>query len=106
MECVEGAGGSTPEGTGCKTPRHNMYSRTDSTVKKYLGVFKRWKTWVAQYGMTALPAKDYHVALHLQHLGDNLQSKAAVEEACNALAWVHATTSLLSPHYHHFYRVH
>ena len=80
-----------------KLPDTILHSRADSTVTKYLRAFKRWKTWASQYGMTALPAKDYQVALYLQHLGDNLQSRAAVEEACNALAWVHATAGLPSP---------
>ena len=31
------------------------------------------------------------------HLGGTSQSKAAVEEACNALAWIHSTTGLPSP---------
>ena len=80
-----------------KLPDTILHSRADSTVTKYLGAFKRWKTWASQYSMTALPAKDYQVALYLQHLGNNLQSRAAVEEACNALAWVHATAGLPSP---------
>ena len=61
-------------------------ARADSTVTKYLGAFKRWKT--------ALAAK----ALYLQHLGDNLHSRAAVEEGCNALAWEYAMARLP---YHH-----
>ena len=47
--------------------------------------------------MTAMPAKEVHVALYLQHLGDTTQSKAAVEKACNALAWIHSTAGLPSP---------
>ena len=47
-----------------------LHSRADSTVTKYLeAAFRRWKTWATQH--TALPAKDYQVALYLQHLGDN-----------------------------------
>jgi len=80
-----------------RLPETVLHSRADSTVRKYLGAFKRWKTWAMKYGMTAIPAKDYQVALYLQHIGDISQSKAAVEEACNALAWVHATAGLLSP---------
>ena len=47
--------------------------------------------------MMATPAKGVHVALYLQHLGDTSQFKAAVEAACNTLAWVHSTTGLPSP---------
>ena len=47
--------------------------------------------------MPVIPAKDYHVALYLQHIGDTVGSKAAAEEACNALAWVHSAAGLASP---------
>ena len=80
-----------------KLPDTILHSRADSTVKKYLGAFKRWKAWAKQHGMMAMPAKEVHVALYLQHLGDTSQSKAAVEAACNALAWVHSTAGLPSP---------
>ena len=80
-----------------KLPDTILHSRADSTVTKYLGAFKRWKTWAKQHGMTAMPAKEVHVALYLQHLGDTSQSKAAVEGACNALAWIHSTADLPSP---------
>ena len=74
-----------------------LHSRADSTVKKCLGAFSRWKAWANQYGMMAMPAKEVHVALYLQHLGNTSQSKAAVEAACNALAWIHSTAGLPSP---------
>ena len=44
--------------------------------------------------MEAIPAKDFQFALYLQHLADTSTSKTAVDEACNALAWVHFTTGL------------
>ena len=80
-----------------KLPGTVMKSRADATVKKYLGAFQRWETWASGYNFIPLPAKDYQVALYLQHLGDTSKSKAAVEEACNALAWVHSSSGLPSP---------
>ena len=35
------------------------------------------------------PVQEVHFALYLQHLGEAVQSKAAVEEAVNAIGWVH-----------------
>ena len=72
-------------------------SCADSTVRKYLGAFKRWEAWAAKNGFRPIPARDFQVALYLQHLGDTSKSKAAVEEACNALAWFHSTSGLPSP---------
>jgi len=40
-----------------------MYSRADSTVKKYCGAFRRWKTWAVAYKLPPIPAK---IALYLQ----------------------------------------
>ena len=63
----------------------------------YLGAFQRWKTWAVSHGFTPLPANSSQAALYLQHLGDTTKSKASVEEAFNALAWVHSSSSLPSP---------
>ena len=69
-----------------KLPGTIIASRADATARKYMGAFRRWKVWASRYGMEAIPAKDFQFALYLQHLADTSRSKAAVEEACNALA--------------------
>ena len=71
-----------------------LHSRADSIAKKYLAAFKRWKVWALKYGMTVLPANDCQLALYI---GDIEGSKASVEEAGNALAWVHKIPGLSSP---------
>ena len=38
-----------------------------------------------------------HVALYLQHLGQSKGSKAAVEEAVNAISWAHSMAGLPPP---------
>jgi len=80
-----------------KLPGTVMHSRADATVKKYSGAFQRWEAWDSGHSFVTLPAKDYQVALYLQHLGNTIKSKAAVGEACNALAWVHSSSGLPSP---------
>lgn len=63
--------------------------RADSTVRKYLRAFQRWKNWAARHAeVTVYPVKEAHFALYLQFLGKSSRSKAAVEEAVNAIAWV------------------
>ena len=47
--------------------------------------------------MEPILAKDFEAALYLQQLADFSKSKAAVEEACNALAWAHCTSGLAQP---------
>ena len=81
----------------CKLPATILRSRADSTVIKYLRAFRRWKTWASSKGLEPVPAKPHLFALYLQHLGEETKSKATVEEACNAVSWVHASAGLSSP---------
>ena len=80
-----------------KLPATLLSSRADSTIKKYLGAFRRWMALAQEKGIPVIPVKDFHWALYLQSLADSSQSKLAVEEACNAIAWVHSTMGLTSP---------
>lgn len=80
-----------------------IHSYVDSTLKKYMGAFRRWKVLASQYGMLSLPAKDYQIALYLQSLGEQSQSRLAVE-VCNALVWIHSTVELHA--YSHLLKLH
>ena len=62
-----------------------LSSRAKSSTKQYLSDFKRWKSWTVEHGVAGFPAKEHHLALYLQHLTQSLESKAAAEEAVNAL---------------------
>ena len=78
-------------------PATVLRSRADSTTKKYLGAYQRWKTWAeARREVPAFPVKDIHLALYLQHLSESVQSRAAVEEAVHALSWLHEVAGLES----------
>ena len=79
-----------------RLPTTILHSRADSTVTKYLRGFRRWKTWANAKKLEPIPAKSHHFALYLQHLGEETKSKAAVEEACNAVSWVHSSAGLSS----------
>ena len=80
-----------------KLPQTVMHSRADSTVRKYLSVYKRWKIWALEHSLPVVPTKEHHVGLYLQHLADTVASKSAVDGACNSLAWVHCTAGFSSP---------
>ena len=78
-------------------PATVLRSRADSTSKKYLGAYQRWKTWAeARHEGPAFPVQAVHLALYLQHLSESVQSKAAVEEAVHALSWLHEVAGLES----------
>ena len=78
-------------------PNTIPHSQADSTTKKYLYTFRRWKSWCSHYSFNHLPAHGHHIALYLQYLTDLTNFKASVEEACNALAWIHLCVGLKSP---------
>ena len=83
-----------------RLPSTILHSRADSTVKKYLGAFRRWKVWAAAHKLSPLPAKPHEFASYLQHLSEKTESKAAVEEAVNAVAWMHSSAGLMTPSSH------
>ena len=78
-------------------PNTILHSRADSTSKKYLNAFKRWKAWCSRYSFDHFPAQEHRIALYLQYLVDSTGSKAAVEEVCNALAWIHSCAGFQLP---------
>ena len=85
------------KGLASRLPATILHSRADSTSKKYLNAFKRWKNWAALYQFDPIPAKPHQFALYMQHVSEMSRSKAAVEEACNALSWIHSCAGLPSP---------
>lgn len=67
-----------------------LNSRATSTSTKYLYAIRRWRLWAqSQPEITEFPIKDLHMALYLQHLASIQGSLSAVEEAYNALSWLH-----------------
>ena len=87
-----------------RLPGTILHSRADSTVKKYLGLFRRWKGWAMVHKLKPIPAKPHEFALYLQYLGEEVKSKAAVEDGCNAISWIHSSAGLTSPSTHSFVR--
>ena len=78
-------------------PATVLECKADSTTKKYLGAFQRWKTWAeARRGVPSFPVQEIHLVLYLQHLSESIQSKSAVEEAVHAVSWLHQMAGLPS----------
>ena len=80
-----------------KLPNTVLHSRADSTVRKYLGAYRRWKTWANLHKLQPIPARPHELVLYLQYLAEHSKSKAAVEEACHALSWVHSSAAHSGP---------
>ena len=79
-------------------PRIVMQGKAPATVKKYSGAFGRWKKWAS--ARQEVPAKPIHVALYLSYLAQSAKTPAPLEEAVNALSWVHkmATVEDITTH--------
>ena len=80
-----------------KLPSTVLQSRASSSCKKYIGAFRHWKAWAEEHKLMVFPVNEQCVALYLQYLGEKLESKSAVEEAVNALNWVHSLAGVQSP---------
>ena len=80
-----------------KLPATILHSRANSTVTKYLCAFRKWKAWASSKGLKAVPVKPHLFALYLQHLSEETDSKASVEEAGNAVSCLHTNAGLSSP---------
>ena len=78
-------------------PETLLRSRADLSAKKYVGAIKRWKSWAISHHLPTFPTQAHYVALYLQHLAEQTKSKSAVEEAVNALAWMHSLAGINSP---------
>ena len=75
-----------------------LRGKADSTTKKYLGAFQRWKVWAESMEIVpSFPVKGMHLALYMQHLSTAKHSRSAVEEVVHALAWVHKMAGIESP---------
>ena len=71
-------------------PSIAMQGKAPATVKKYSGAFARWRRWASsRQGVSILPAKPIYVALYLSYLAQSARTCAPLEEAVNALSWVH-----------------
>lgn len=67
-----------------------MQGKAPATVKKYSGAYGRWKKWSTSHNeVHTLPAKPVHVALYLTYLAQSAKTPSPLEEAVNALSWVH-----------------
>ena len=71
------------KGLASRLPATILHSRADSTVKK----------WAYKLDNSAKP---HQFVLYLQHVNETSKSKAGVEEATNAMSWVHSCARLPS----------
>ena len=76
-------------------PATVLRSRADSTTKKYMAAFQRWRAWAEpRQEIRVYPVDEAHFALYLQHVGESTQAKSAVEEAVNAVGWIHQLSGI------------
>ena len=74
-----------------------MDSRAESTVCKYLRAYRHWKSFSQVRGIQHFTVQPAHLAIYLEHIADSTGSKSAVEEVCNAIAWIHEIAGIQNP---------
>ena len=62
-------------------------SRADTTIRTYLGGFKRWKRWAVSNGIPHMPANPFHVAMYLQCLLNDARSPSPIRTAVYSIDW-------------------
>lgn len=78
-----------------------LQGKARSTATKYSSAFTRWKKWAeSKHEVSAFPVDPLHLCLYLNFLIQKSASVAPVEEAVNALSWVHDMAVVDNPSSH------
>ena len=77
-----------------KLPSTILHSSHQPSCTAALTAPHRAGVWAIAHKLNPVPAKPHEFVLYLQHIGEMTSSKSAVEEACNAVAWIHTTAGL------------
>ena len=77
--------------------QHLMSSKSDSTVKKYFGNFKKWQDFCTRRGYTSLPAQPILIAVYLTELLDSGASHHAIGATIYSIKWAHEMNGLVDP---------
>ena len=77
--------------------KHLLQSRSEGTVSKYFGAFRRWEAFIKAEGAQALPAEPIHVALYLTKLLDSSCSAGVVQSAVYEIKWAHKVRGATDP---------
>ena len=72
-----------------KMASYLLFSRSDSTARKYHLAFMKWKQFIHEKGHIDMPANPVHIALYLTHLLESGCSFNVVSGAKNAIKWAH-----------------
>ncbi len=72
-----------------------LKSKAPATSRKYLYALERWRRWADEkVEISSFPVLDWQLALYLQHIANTIKSLSAVEEAVNAVSWLHEVSCI------------
>ena len=74
-----------------------LASKACSTIDKYLGGWKRWKSFAHQFSFQVFPVKRANLALYIQHLLTSAASIAPIDTAIYSIRWAHTLAGISSP---------
>ena len=68
-------------------PDAALGSRANSITTKYLGAFKRWKSWARDHKLPVFPVRAAYLVVYLQYVSEVTRSKAPLDDVFNVIAW-------------------
>ena len=72
-----------------------LNSKAPATSRKYLYAIERWRRWAdGKDEISSFPVMDWQLALYLRHIANTIESISAVEEAVNAISWLHEVSCI------------
>ena len=74
-----------------------LASKAASTIDKYLGGWKRWKSFANQHNLDVFPVRATYLALYIQHLSRSAGSIAPIDTAIYSIRWAHTLADIPSP---------
>ena len=83
-----------------KLPQFLVRSRSENTNKKYLGYFKRWRTFISARKGSCVPADPIQISCFIVHLLESKISYHCIESYIFSIKWAHKLKGLSDPTSH------
>ena len=77
--------------------KHLIGSKSQNTVKKYYGSFRKWKEFCKSEGFNYAPAQAIHVAVYITKLLESSASYSTIAAAVYAISWIHKINGFQDP---------
>ena len=74
-----------------------LASKASTTTDKYLGGWKRWKSFAGQHKLQVFPVKRTDLALYIEHLSGSAVTISPIDTTIYSIRWAHNLSAIPSP---------